>query len=111
MIFTSFTGEHDHGVLHIAMIELELLPLFSENPVFCKKDSQNVTKILMDKLSELPIDEGLKINFENRKSFAKFQIKVSYEYLELANIGLKFIIPFLSTHLLYLYYQYFKNKT
>lgn len=63
----------------------------------------------MYKLSTLAIDEAFKINFESRASFAKFQIKVNYKYLEIAVIALNFI-PFLSAHIISLLSMFLKQN-
>uniref|UniRef100_A0A8D2CWV1 SCAN domain containing 3 n=1 Tax=Sciurus vulgaris TaxID=55149 RepID=A0A8D2CWV1_SCIVU len=70
-----------------------------QNPFLSSKNSLNLTVTLHDKLLKLATDEGLKIKFENTASLASFWIKVKNEYPELAEIALKYLLLFPSTHL------------
>lgn len=59
----------------------------------------DLTVTLEDKLLELAADEALKMSFETMTSLASFWIHVNAKYSELAEITLKALLPFPSSHL------------
>ena len=80
---------------------------------FTVSSSRHLSAELIETLDDLSSDRGLKIAFDNKRSFAEFWISVKKEYSQLSAAATNVLLPFGTTYLCEITFSalsYIKNK-